>query len=330
MNKIYFLEKTIPFNANDINSTLVGGTEKILINVSNELAKNKNLSIKVFNQTKSYIKINNVEWDNINNYNFEDEPDALIAFSDANLFNKSKCRNKFLWSNSVQTIEKFVRKKQLIAYLIHRPLIILDGDYHYKNRSFLISMFGKKIIKLAPDKEFINEPIDINLLPEKNSFFITRSDRNLDILINSWKYIFNQSPNSKLFINPPFSLTDDMKKLSIYLRGKGSKEDLIKDLKNARVMLIPGHKGEVYCLAAEEARELCIPIVTLGIGSLYERVIHGKTGFIAKNMDEFIKYSIQILNDDELYFKIRNNLYQLRNSRSYKNVIEDLLNIINI
>ena len=30
-------------------------------------------------------------------------------------------------------------------------------------------------------------------------------------------------------------------------------------------MLVPGHKGEVYCLAAEEARELCIPIVTLGL-----------------------------------------------------------------
>ena len=47
-------------------------------------------------------------------------------------------------------------------------------------------------------------------------------------------------------------------------------------------MLVPGHKGEVFCLAAEEARELCIPIVTLGYGSLYERVIHNKTGFLAK------------------------------------------------
>ena len=53
-------------------------------------------------------------------------------------------------------------------------------------------------------------------------------------------------------------------------------------------MLNPGHKGEVFCLAAEEARELCLPIVTLGYGSLYERVIHNKTGYIAKNLDEFV------------------------------------------
>ena len=70
-------------------------------------------------------------------------------------------------------------------------------------------------------------------------------------------------------------------------------------------MLVPGHKGEVYCLAAEEARELCIPIVTLGYGSLNERVIHKKTGFIAKDIHEFINYSLKLLNDDELYLQIR-------------------------
>ena len=53
-------------------------------------------------------------------------------------------------------------------------------------------------------------------------------------------------------------------------------------------MLNPGHKGEVFCLAAEEAKELCIPIVTMGYGSLKERVDHGVTGYIAKNKNEFI------------------------------------------
>ena len=45
---IYFLENSIPFNATDINSPKIAGTEKTLINITNELAKNTNLSIKVF------------------------------------------------------------------------------------------------------------------------------------------------------------------------------------------------------------------------------------------------------------------------------------------
>ena len=61
------------------------------------------------------------------------------------------------------------------------------------------------------------------------------------------------------------------------------RDELIKQLIMSRMIIFPGHKAELFCLAAEEARELCIPVVTLGIGSLSERVIHGKTGFIAKN-----------------------------------------------
>ena len=49
---IYFLEKSIDFNGEDVDSSKIGGTEKTLINITNELAKNNNLSVKVFNNTK--------------------------------------------------------------------------------------------------------------------------------------------------------------------------------------------------------------------------------------------------------------------------------------
>ena len=99
---------------------------------------------------------------------------------------------------------------------------------------------------------------------------------------------------------------------------------------NSRLFLTPGHKTEVFCLAAEEARELCVPIVTMGYGCLYERVMHGKTGFIAKNSQEFIDYSNLILNDDNLYLELKNNLFKLRNNRNYSMVKNDLLKLINI
>ena len=94
-------------------------------------------------------------------------------------------------------------------------------------------------------------------------------------------------------------------------------------------MLNPGHKGEVFCLAAEEARVMCIPIVTMGIGALKERVEHGITGFIAKNKNEFIDYTIKILNDDTLYMQLKKNLLTRRNIRSYKDVANDFIKIVN-
>lgn len=326
---IYFLEQSIPFNSSDLDDTKIAGTEKTLINITTELAKNDNLIIKVFNETLVKKKINNVEWCNLSDLIKYPEPDVMIAFSDANLFRNFNAKRKFLWSHSVQNFEKFIRKKQLVSYIKHKPILILEGEYHFKNRSLITSFFGKKIVKLAADYEFINEEIDINTIPEKKCIFTTRADRNLNILLKSWKEIYSLNKDASLFVNPPLNLTSEMSNQNVKIRNKGNKKDLINDLISSKLMLIPGHKGEVFCLAAEEARALCLPIVTLGYGSLYERVEHNVTGYIAKNITEFVYYSHKLLNDDDLYKKFRKNLYSSRNARNFSHVAKDLLDIIN-
>ena len=91
------------------------------------------------------------------------------------------------------------------------------------------------------------------------------------------------------------------------------------------MILIPGHKAELYCLAAEEARELCIPIVTMGIGCLSERVEHEKTGFIANNQKDFAYYTNNLFNDENLWKKIRNNLIKKKNSTTWELVAKELV-----
>ena len=90
-------------------------------------------------------------------------------------------------------------------------------------------------------------------------------------------------------------------------------------------MLIPGHKAELYCIAAEEARELCVPIVTLGIGCLKERVVHKKTGFIAKNYEEFAYYSNLLFNDDNTWINMRNYLNKLRGTKNWPDIAKIFL-----
>tara|TARA_B100001121_G_C18671923_1_gene614331 strand:+ start:260 stop:1255 length:996 start_codon:yes stop_codon:yes gene_type:complete len=325
---LYFLEKSIPFNGNDLNSALIGGTEKVLINIANELARHSNFNVKVFNNTKENIVVNKVNWININSCHNYKSPDVVISFSDMNLFTLFKCNKNYLWSHSIQNLEKFIRKKQLIPYLLYRPILILEGEYHFKKRSILTSFFGKRIIKLAPDYEFINEEINMNELPSKKCIFTTKSDRNLDFLINAWRQIYTLNKDAELYINPPYNVSEDLINLKIKLRHKGSKNNLINDLKSSKIMLVPGHKGEVFCLAAEEARELCLPIVTMGYGSLYERVEHNKTGYIARNLNEFVNYTHKLLNDKDLYLKFRSHLLSLRNTRNFSHVANELINLI--
>ena len=329
MITIFFLEYSKNFNGNDLNSEKIAGSEKTLINISNEIAKNKNIKVKVFNNTKDQININDVEWCNIKNIlNFK-KPDFLISMSDINLFPNYKCK-KYLWSHSVQTIEKFIRKGQLIPFLKHKPKIILEGDYHYKNRSWMTSCFGKDILKISADDDFINTTIDVHNIPKNNVIFNTRPDRNLKVVLEAWKTIKKNVNNAILYINPPYELTKEEINLDIRIRHKGSKFDLIEDLKNSKLMLNPGHKGEVFCLVAEEARTMCLPIVTLGIGSLHERVIDNVTGYICSDLDQLISKSVSILKDDKLYLTLKSNLYEKRKTRTYKEVVNDFLKILNI
>ena len=94
-------------------------------------------------------------------------------------------------------------------------------------------------------------------------------------------------------------------------------------------MLVPGHKAELFCLAAEEAKELCVPIVTLGIGSLKERVTHGVTGFVAKNYEEFSFYALKLFEDSKLWNEIRKNLFNQRNKMNWKISAQKFLKVLN-
>ncbi len=328
--RIYFIENSFDYNGSDLDNPKIGGSEKTLINITNMLAKDNGILVKVFNNTSNSNKINNVFWNNISQIDNSDRANFVIAMSDANLFNKLNCKNNYLWSHSIQSFEKFIRKKQLFPFFKYKPRLILEGEYHYEKRSFLTSFYGKKILKLAPDYDFINENLDLNFIPPPNAIFTTKSDRNLSFLLEAWNEIKKLNKNSKLYINPPYILSDNQKKNDIFVRKKRNKSHLINELKNSKLFLTPGHKTEVYCLAAEEARELCVPIVTMGYGCLYERVVHEKTGFVAKNKKEFVNYSNLILNDDGAYIKIKKNLFNLRNSRNYLNVKNDLMKILKI
>jgi glycosyltransferase involved in cell wall biosynthesis len=323
--KICFLDASnIPYTSADINSEKLRGAENAIINLSNEFAKLGN-KVYVYNSCLVNIKLNNVHWINLNNINKDIVYDYAFTNNDMRLFNRVNAKHYFAFSHSVQSIEKFIRKGQLISYLKFKPKLILLGKYHNQTRNFLLKIFGKINIQWAVDPDLINTKINDNLI-ENIGIFTSREDRNLNILIDIWKNkIFPKNKNIKLFTTPS-KLIDN--RFNIFTRNFGPKKLLINDLLKSKVALIPGHKSEVFCIAAEEARELCVPIITLGIGSLSERVNHGTTGFIAKNTNEFAQYTIEIFQDQKLWTTLRKNLIKKRASKQWNIVAKDLINKI--
>ena len=311
--KICFIDKTeFQYNFNHINQKFIRGAENILINLSKNIS-NLGHEVVVFNNCDTEYKSPKYSWLNIsktysNNFFF----DIVISNNDTRLLDNISANKKFVISHSIQTIEKFIRKKQLKSYIMNKPIYLLLGAYHESKMSKLFSLFGTRIIDYGLDDILLKTKLDNNI-DNKSSMFTSRPDRNLDLLVDVWKENISSSYNDlKLFVTP---INSDLSHYGIFNRRLINKTDYIQDLLKCRAVILPGHKAELYCLAASEAQELCIPIVTMGIGSLIERVEHNVTGLIARNKKQFSEFIIDIFLNDDLWSDLRKNLIMRRGKK---------------
>ena len=320
--KICFLDNSkVQYNSKDLYSNKIRGAENVLINLANEFAK-LNHNVFVFNNSLKNEKIDNVYWYNLNSINNSNEFDLVITNNDMNLLDLVNSKKKIAISHSIQTIEKFIRKKQFFSYLKNKPKIVLLSKYHKQKRNSLLKIFGSFNTDWAVDDVFLNYNVKFTNL-SKHAIFTSNFDRNGSLLINLWKdHIFKFNQENKLFVTPN---EKNLTKYNIFNRRFGTKNELADDLNNSRIMLIPGHKAELFCIAAEEAREMCVPIVTLGIGCLKERVEHCKTGFIANNYKEFCNFTNLLFKDDSLLIGMKKYLYKLRNTKKWSIIAEKFL-----
>jgi glycosyltransferase involved in cell wall biosynthesis len=325
--KICFLENTkFEYSFKDVHSSKLRGAENILINLAANLAEMGH-EIVVYNNCNIDTHKDKSNWYNINHIDNTHSLvfDVAISNGDTRLLSKVSAKKNIVFSYSLQSIEKFIRKGQLISYLKNRPTYFLIGEYHINNRSKLISLFGINTLNLAIDDMF-HKTMVLDEIKENNAIFTSRGDRNLELLINIWNQnIYPKFNDAKLFVTPYKNIKEEN---NIFIRKMSTRSQLIKDLLKSKVFLIPGHKAELFCLAAAEAQELCIPIVTMGIGSLYERVEHNINGFIAKNNKEFAEYTIQLFKDPTLWLRLHRNMKVKRGQKNWINSTNDLINKI--
>ncbi len=310
------------FTGNDLNTPKVRGTESSLILLAESFVK-KDISVRVLTETKKEESINGVIYSNKNLQSVSNY-DLCIAVSNANLFKNIKSKKKVVWSNSLQPFEKFLRKKQLSSFIKYKPEVVTMCNYQYQNRSFLTSMFGKHMISLSVDPRFYNESVNLYDIPGPYVLNNVRSLRNLDWLIKIWINDFhNKSGKATLNINPNLVVYSKvMRKAQIYEREYGSRDELIEELKQARVFAYTGHKSDIWVLTVEEAVQMCVPVVTFGIGSVEDRVIHNETGFIASNDKEFAYYLEKLLFDDDFYLSIRKKMLRRRGFQNWDSIAD--------
>jgi len=321
-SKIIIVDNSnLSYSGDDINGTFLRGTEASLILLSEQFVK-MGIDVDYCNCINGKKKVNGVNYLNKNKIDKKILYDLAIVISDANEFARVSSKKKAIFSNSNQPFEKFIRKKQLIPFFKFKPIVITLCDYQYKKRSFFTSFYGKKTIPITVDPKFLNIDIDIDYIPKKKVVYNIRSNRNLDHLIKIWcEKIFPVNNEFQLYITPNLiEYTDELRKKNIFLRKIGTRSEMIDELKDYRALTYLGHKSDIFTLTAEEAVKLCLPVITLGTGSLKERVTHNETGFIANNDQEFANYTINLLNDDAFYLDLKTKMLKKRKENNWEQI----------
>ena len=326
--KIIIIDNSnLSYSGSDIDGTFLRGTETSLILLSEQFFK-MGYKIDYCNEIKEERIINGVKYFNKKKIDKKIIYDLAIAISDANQFSHVTSLKKAIFSVSNQPLEKFIRKKQLIPFFKFKPTVVTLCNYQYNKRSFFTSFYGKKTIPITIDPKFLSTKIDLDYLPKKQVVYNIRSNRNLDRLIKIWiEKIYPINHEFKLFITPDLiEYSDYLKDNNIFLRKIGSRQEMIDELSHYRALTYMGHKSDIFTLTAEEAVKLCLPVVTFGIGSLADRVKHNKTGFIARNDDEFANFTIKLMNDDKFYLATKTKMFDVRNENDWNSIASEWIN----
>ncbi len=301
---IDFLHRGVGFSGETMRTASIGGIESSLVQLAEALAR-RGHDVAVFNGVRSERREYGVKWRPIEEAGEFARRDIGVAVASPKAFRSTSFRSHIFWLHNPIKSSRIIRRGEVWPLLRTRPLIVVLGPYHASRLPKWLPSQGTAIIHHGIHVDFFRtEPARV--APPPRAIFTSQPYRGLDWLLDLWLEVKRRVPAATFDVFAPKTqqaaanaARDALDGISF--SGSIARPALARELRGARVHLIPGHRDETYCLAAGEAIASGVPIVTLGIGSLSERVKDGQTGFVARSKDEFIARTAALLSDDKLW-----------------------------
>lgn len=321
MARIVFADDGIEFDGKTPENSPLGGVESSVVDLMEELAS-RGHEVQVRNMCAAPLVHKGVDWAPIHGNrpyaNMPDEADLYIANRGDKLIDlMPKAKRTVFWiHNPANFLLKWRYLKKLWKV---RPAIIFLGDYHMTTYP-----------KWAPGGDRIAIPYGIpdlfrtaemsSKVPAPRAVFTSNPLRSLDWLLDQWcNHIQPRVPEAELHVfsgSATYGAVGDSKSQAmenvldqartladkgVVLRGPVPKTQLVEEFHDARILLYRGDLNETFCLAVGEAQAMGVPSVVEDLGSMNERVINGKTGYVADSETGFATSACNLLLDDELW-----------------------------
>jgi glycosyltransferase involved in cell wall biosynthesis len=304
---IDFLHPARIYTGETLRTGAMGGTESSVVHLAEALAQ-RGHDVRVFNGVAEPRHAFGVEYLPMDAAGAQTRGDIGISVAAPKAFSMASFRVPILWLHNPLKGFRQLRQGSVLPMLKSRPHIVLLGEYHARHVPRWLPSSGRSIIHHGIAGAFHREQ-SAAVAPQPRAIFTSQPYRGLDWLLGLWPEVRARVPDARFDVFAPKAHQANANAAKaapdgVLFRGSIARDTLVRELENARIQFIPGHRDETYCLAAAEAIASGVPVVTLGAGSLGERVRDGETGFIVKDRDEFIARSAALLSDDALWARM--------------------------
>jgi len=314
MADIVMTDDGIEFDGTSLEKGPLGGAETAFLSLAAALA-GRGHRVRVFNRCAASMTRDGVEWSPLSG-GVPDRCDLYIANrSDKLLPLAPTARRAVFWiHNPARYLLKF---RYLWKLWRRRPPIVFSGAYHAATYPAWAPDGGRLVIPYGISGEFLAVTRDGDLPPPR-AIFTSSPLRGLDWLLEIWRTRIRPAcPAAELHLfsgaltygahgavrearmRPVLDTAASMSAEGVVLRDPVHKSELARELAAARVLLYRGDPGETFCLAVGEAQATGLPAVVMDIGCVAERVIHGKTGYVADSDAAFAAAATGLLTDDD-------------------------------
>lgn len=303
----------------DLEEKSIAGTQTAFIELSRAFEQLGQV-VSVYTETVRVLENKGRTWNQLSEVDVNIEYDLMIVNVSPYLFENFKhikARKKILW---IHNEAKYLLYWQRLKYLIkHRPIVVFSGNYHKTTLPFFIPTGGRKVISYGIGQEVLKTKSGNYVVRNKKVYFTSNPLRSLRWLVDLWvAEIHPHHPDAELHVfagwktygawgiavknrmQTEIEYASQFAMNKIVIRDVLPKQELFSEMKEGRAMFYKGDRAETFCLAVAEAQALGLPAVVCDLGSMKERVEHGVTGFVARSDDEFVKYAIKVLHDEQL------------------------------
>jgi len=319
--RIVFADDGIMFDGGTPEKSPLGGVESSVVDLVEELAS-RGHEVLVRNMCAEPLLHKGVDWGPIHGdrpySNMPLEADLYVANRGDKLIDLMPYakRTVFWVHNPANFLLKWRYLKKLWKV---RPAIIFIGNYHMTTYPKWAPCGDRIVIPYGIPKLFRTANPSLKI-PAPRAVFTSNPLRSLDWLLDQWRdKIQPRVPGAELHVfsgSATYGSVGDVKSKvmqkvldqaralvdkGVVLRGPVPKAQLLEEFREARVLLYRGDLNETFCLAVGEAQAMGVPSVVEDLGSMSERVIHGKTGFVVNGKKNFSISACNLLTDDDLW-----------------------------